>query len=63
MRQSLHREDADRLLLEINRKELDKREIDGYGTSYLYTYFRTKSYNISRFINFLFSGFIYLLFE
>ena len=54
-----HREEADRLLLDIAQKELDKGEIDGYGISHLYTYFRTKQFNISRFVHLLFLVLIY----
>ena len=54
-----HREEADRLLLDIAQKELDKEKINDYEIFHLYTYFRTKQFNISRFVHFLFLVFIY----
>ncbi|KAB8212699.1 hypothetical protein BDV33DRAFT_211000 [Aspergillus novoparasiticus] len=44
----LSRDEADKALLEIVQKELDKGEIEGLGRGHLYTYFRMHGYNITR---------------
>ena len=54
-----HREETDRLLLNIAQKEFDKEKIDDYEIFHLYTYFRTKQFNILRFVHLLFLILIY----
>jgi hypothetical protein len=56
-RDSFNQEDADRMLLKIVQKELDKGHIEGYGRGNLYTYFRSQMHIVSQYV-LVFSTFI-----
>jgi translation initiation factor IF-1 len=49
-RDAFNQEEADRMLLEIVQKELDKGHIEGYGRGNLYTYFRSQMHIVSRYV-------------
>jgi hypothetical protein len=49
-RDSFGQEEADRMLLEIVQKELNKGHIEGYGRGNLYTYFRNQMHIVSRYV-------------